>query len=49
MEKGDAPERITKRLGPMFFYTNQTAAKYQVNNERNIFLISFYFIFILYV
>jgi len=28
-EIGDAPKAITKRLGPMFFYTPQSACKYQ--------------------
>jgi hypothetical protein len=28
-ELGDAPKAITKRVGPVFFFTNQTAAKYQ--------------------
>lgn len=30
VEKGDAPNTIEKRLGPMFFLTPAVATKYQV-------------------
>lgn len=37
IEQGDAPKTVTKIMGPVFFYTNQTAAKYQ---EFQVILLS---------